>query len=454
MINLFQQGEHKIVLGDSLRDDNEQTHSHISIKYNWTPNSGFDTASGTIAAQDSDISIIQKDGTNDFGYSGWRSEHPDREQLALFWDTEKSAFVLEKVQASYEVNIESGTNITSDTIKRHARLEKPAHEQAGDNANAPLKADASNPFDFRHFLEEAKQTAASNGSGKTPVPGARTPLNGTSSPSLGAHRFRSPQLEATQITDGIPSRKTGGSGRRTQKASKPPSRTKPAVTAKPKASSQALSSEKVIDSDSSDEDNHVQDSSKPPKGHHRNTSNISISVTEHNDDNNNDGLQIVGESPPRSVPKKGYKIDRNAFRSTQGTPKLGSSSARPGQTSQDTVMHDADDASDAELERILEGNDNDDVDDMSLDKPPEPVRPSLKELKAARRRQSIAAKKQRVKEPTPPPALKQSDSIDEDEIARELEDALEEEFKNNDAGDGLGISQQAGDDESDISEEE
>lgn len=461
MINILQPGEHRIILGDSLKDDAEQTHTHVGIKYNWTPQTGFHGASGTLKADGENVWLKQQKGNEHYDYSGWQPEQPDAEQLALFWDSEKSAFILEKVQASYEVNIDSGTNVTSDTIKRHARLEKPTQQESGDDNNDDQKADPKNPFDFRHFLSQAKLASGTNNAGgKTPVPGARTPMNGVSSPLLGAARFRSPQLGPAQITNDVPSQKSGLQGRGAQKAKKPVSR--PAVSRRPLTSdrpkppsqtqaSQALSSEKVIDSDSSDDEQPAQPSSKPLKTHHRNTSNISISVTEHNDDN---GLLIVGgDSPPRSVPKSGYKIDKSAFRSTQGTPKLGSSTVRTSHASEDVDMPDVDDI---ELERILEADNNDDVEEIELEpeKTPEPVRPSLKELKAARRRQSASAKKQKVKEPTPPPAMKQQDSIDEDEIARELERELAEDADNDDGGVGLGISEQAANEESDVSEEE
>ncbi|KAK5069722.1 hypothetical protein LTR64_008095 [Lithohypha guttulata] len=455
-------GDYRILLGETFKDDHETAIKNISVKYNWIPKNGFQNSFGTIKTTGDDVSLNYEHGHDAYDYDGWVLEEPDHEQLALVWNAEKSAFILEKLDLSLEVNIQAGTNITSEFVKRHGRLERQAgHDLHGqdtvDNLFATEESgnpDASNPFDFRHFLEEAKEATEKaghrTGGGRTPVPGARTPMSGLSSPLLGAghHPLRplTPAVGSIEIIDATDREMNEYPDRRRQKALKP-SKLKTKVTRKPASftkakgvpqshSKEVLSSEKVIDSDS--------------------------------DSDASDRPSIAATVPRKTIKTQNRKRSSGLIPSKDkgddSDPDMDSSSApKASHTPQvDVEMPDIDDENMKYFQDIDDEAENDgDVDELILDEPTEPTTPPppppTKELKQKKRRQSSTSKAQKVKAPSPSPPLLQHDSIDEDDLAAELEAELaaQQEGDDSEGGIGLGIGiQQQDDDESDISEEE
>ena len=501
MVDIHQPGDHKIVLGDSVKDEADVSLSHFGVKYNWIPKSGFENSDGTIKNLGGKWSLNYDDGESQYDYSGWLAAQQDSSpQLALFYDAEKSAFVLEKVAASLEMNMRSGTNLTSDQVKRHAKLERSqkAQDLETNAASADLTAqgdegpaDKKNPFDFRHFLEEAKEAAEKashhGAGGRTPLPGGRTPLSGVASPLLGAghHPFQqanTPSFGPLEIVDATGKEMNEFPDRRRQKAVKP-SKSKAGATRKPQTTTKArtaqrseqpksLSKEVVVDSDSSDDASADMSDRpspvaapavrRPTKTHQRNISNTSIPSIVHD----NNGLETE-DNTSTARPKSGYKINRDAFRSGTNTPMLGQSTDRPEsrQWNADIHMPDADEEEDEDMKYFQDDDEeevdnNADVDDLVLDEglpARSPSPPPIQAPKPMKRRQSSILKQRRPRSPSPP--RPQHDDLEDDDIAKELEAELEKMQgvdEEDEGGVGLGIGMGGGgdDEEEDISEEE
>ncbi|KAK5937338.1 hypothetical protein PMZ80_010344 [Knufia obscura] len=521
MVDIHQPGEHRIILGDSLKDGANSS-SRMSIKYNWTPKEGLNNSSGTIKGTKDDLTLSYQHNESKYDYEGWLSEQPeDTPQLALFYDKEQSAYVLEKLTASLNVNIKSGTGLSSDYIKRHAQLPKSQSEsEANGNRNdsndlfddgEDETPDPSNPFDYRNFLDEAKE-AAEKQSSRTPLPGGRTPMSGLSSPlPAGGHlSSNTPSFGPIEIKSGSKNMPPETTDRRRRKAAnatttstKPTSSRKAQTTTRPKPTTktkqpQALLQEMILDSDPDSSDDASADMSDRPspasakkptetKTHHRNISAQSPRIIVDNDASDDCDLEIDTGSPPPETRKRNYKIDPSAFRSGTGTPQLGRTAQRSGYDQRpvsrgsnvdvDVEMRDADE-DDADKYKYLESDDeepdhNGDVDELILDdgdgdgdtKPRSPTPPPVQAPKP-KRRQSSALKSRRPKAPSPPP-LQASNSMEDDDggLAAELEAALEREqaeqemrMREEEGGVGLGIGVGGGgggqDEEEDISEEE
>lgn len=365
MVDITQPGDYPILLGDSLKDDASPSSSYISLRYNWIPKSGLANKTGKISATSSGLSLEYDRNGEKLKYTGWLADRPDTDQspqLALFYDPARSAFVVEKVSAAFNFNLHSGTNITPDHTNRHSQIAR----QGGSSADADTDAldedaddedaDDSNPFDYRHFLAEARDNAekAGNSDNRTPLQGGRTPISGLSSPMGGTHPFQSttPQfgpteiIDATHIEDGP---EWGGHRRRAKVASKAKATRKvntSTVRAKAKTSpatkagqsqQKPLSTERVHESSDSDSDSSTAQparvtsttkskqskkttpnkKAKPPGRSPPRSPAIVV-----NNDSDSGGLEIDSGSPPPASRKSGYKIDAEAFRSMSGTPAL------------------------------------------------------------------------------------------------------------------------------------
>ncbi|KIX99796.1 uncharacterized protein Z520_04432 [Fonsecaea multimorphosa CBS 102226] len=424
-----QSGDYPIILGDSLKADAKAQDMFLNIRYNWQPKSGFDNISRegrlTKAGGGDDryhLDILSDGGDSSAKYhyvgnksashAGEPSEGPPEDQqptrsLALVFDQSKSAFVLEAISASLDMNLKAAPGIMSSKDARELpQLPPPGHGHQsstkqpaaaaaaanGGHAAAPSSSDdetppdPSNPYDFRHFLAEArenleKSTTAAPGN-RTPVPGGnRTPImSGTSTPVPPGNRFlpTTPQSRPTSVVPaGASKASSSSSQQRKKKAAEDlprggpgPGRDRgaPATTTKtssgtkrdgPKSSHthQPLSKARISDSD--DEDDTVEapvtrgvvpppppPSNKPPntttttaskpnqakkdkagKGHTRNVSD-NIGSSPHIIINDDDGdLEIdMGSPPPDTARFRRGRVDPEMFRSHTATPIGGLSS--------------------------------------------------------------------------------------------------------------------------------
>lgn len=518
-VDIHQTADHPIVLGESLRDEGVSASSHLGIKYNWMPKNGFGQTSATLRGSWDDLKLTLENDDEAFHYKGWASDIPEEHpQLALIYDPQKSVYTLEKLSTLLNMNIKSASNISADQIRRYAPLAKSnkgethghhiAHDDLFDEDDDDVP-DTSNPFDYRNFLDEARQSIdkPSHTGGRTPLPGGGTPRSGLSSPAPapGPSFGSSPQFAPIEIVSS--SQKLEDHRRRRQAATTSKSKTtkKSRPLTKPRAaapSKQAapLSAERVIDSDSdgaasagaSDRPSPVSPpSTLPTKSRHRTVSSVSARSAPRSPRRVVHGgdLEIdAGSPPPQTRRKRDYMVDREAFRSQTGTPSLSRNPSRPGtrdrevgrEPHQDIEMPDAGPDADEQDEtmKYFQDDDDDDGDDepvkdadvdvlvlddggaaASPSPPPMPVH-----APQPRRRQSSTLKRRRPRSPSPPHAPTQhSISLDDDDdgaLAAELEAALEEQqaskaFDRDETSVGLGIGG-AGtqEDESDVSEEE
>lgn len=422
MVDIHQPGDYPILLGDSLKDDALAASSHVSLRYNWIPRSGLTGNTGKIKTVPDGISLAYDRNGEALKYTGWVAERSDADQnpqLALFYDSSRSAFVVERLAATLDLNLHSGTNITPDHINRHSQIVKPgatSQNANGDNEDEDESPDESNPFDYRHFLTEAKETAekATLAGNKTPLPGGHTPMSGLSSPMGGAHLLQSdtPQfgpveiIDASHIEDGpewgdrrhhFKSATKNKNARKTKAATMAMARAKPKASSTTKSTSQSkpLSSERVQSSDSdSDSDAEPapvappkpkQIKKTPPKKITQPPARSPAIVVDNDSDSG--GLEIQSGSPPPSLRKRGYKIDADAFRSQSGTPAITRPVSSQSNADMDVDMPDADEEaevdadvdvddeynkylasdSDEDMNSNIRRNTNADVDDLILD---------------------------------------------------------------------------------------
>lgn len=382
-VDLRRSADYPIILGDSLKNESgKATDSLVNIRYNWQPKSGLGSRKSklTKAGDKYDLRVrpadsedeggeFQYQGTPNSQSAGSNSKNSTK-GLALIFDKSKSAFVLESISTSLDMNLKSGTGFPSKSARELPQL--PTHNgdsprSTNDNSQSVAKGkspppiedepgDSSNPFDYRHFIAEARDSLEKS----TRQAGDRTPLSGISTPvPPGASRFVSttPQFRATVSA---PKSSTTAQQRRkkeeasSSRAALGHTRTTSSTTAKASASAKrnptskvALSKETVSDSDSEADSETIAVSrlpapkasrpaggvgnaqrSKAPvgKGHNRNVS-ANIGSSPHiiiNDDDG--GLEIDMGSPEPEERNRRNRVDPEMFRSHTGTPIGGHSS--------------------------------------------------------------------------------------------------------------------------------
>ena len=511
LIDPRQPGDYPIILGESLKEYTKSKDSFINVRYNWQPKSGF------LDGRESKMKKIGERWHLDVSNSGSHGyqyvargpaeqsgiSEDGTKSLALIFDESKSAFILEAISATLDMNLKAGSGMSRENARELPQL--PRDLQMGTKESQPKghantssddeSADASNPYDFRHFLAEARENAekATTVPGnRTPLPGSRTPLSGTSTPIPGGNRLpTTPQFRSTPATK--PSKPTE---QRKKKNEVPPRNTKATskTTAKreiPKTT-QALSKATISDSDSDDQTIDVARApapraaiSKPTqpargKGHNRNIS-ANIGSSPHiiiNDDDG--GLEIdMGSPPPEESRSRRGRVDPEMFRSHTGTPIGGLSSnlgsrpvsrppiEEPARGGAFVRERDRDnDVKMRDIEAASEDDEDEDVEEFELGSPREkskvPRRGDVSrdvESDDEGRGRGRRPQQQQVEEaaPTPPqPTTYEED--DEDLLEAALEAALEEEDDSQHGGIGLGIgmanNNTQDDDESEVSEEE
>jgi hypothetical protein len=376
-------GEYPIILGDSLKG-RESSSGFVNIRYNWQPKSGFKSRDSKLAGsgdkyqlvvqgEDSDDGEYQYDGTLESQESGKDDEKPS--SLALIFDKSKSAFVLESISSSLDMNLKSGPGRSSrdardlpqlPTTSRPSRLAAQADTDRATSPSANSETpDPSNPYDFRHFLAEARENiekSAAQPGNRTPIPGGMTPLSGISTPVTSAStRFKATTPQFRPTTSKPPPQKGGKSAdppRTARGSSGPSSKTGPTKrdTAKQPSSSSAqpLSKARITHSDDEDDDDDEEASTidvsrivssrpststnttkpttskftNPPASasarrgrHHARTISANIGSSPHIIINDDDGdLQIDMGSPPPEDRARRTRVDPEMFRSHTGTP--------------------------------------------------------------------------------------------------------------------------------------
>ena len=450
--------EYPVLLGDSLRNRSDSKDQLLNIRYNWQPKSGLRDLPGSLKKTSIGYSLAMGNGTDNsitYYYKGHvRPEADDSGSYALIFNKEKSAFVLESIAKSVDMNVEEGPSMRYEDAKELRQLPK-ASKQVKPIANGETKgsgadsddADSSNPFDFRHFLSEAKENAEKapvRAGSSTPLPGSRTPMSGFASPAPGAARFggKTPQARPTPTSKPVQKKRKTEASKQSRLHS--PVRQKPAKKAESKPK-EVLSKERISDSDDEMSDTITVAKAAPPqKGHSRHVSGSNFGRSPHIVVNDGDLEIDMGSPPPEERGRKRGRIDLGAFRSHTGTPVMGRGTNRPPKEEARPETPESDREEDGDVEEL------------------ELPSPRAKRLSMAGSRsvsvvEPLLTSSQPEPAPTPP---NQPADDDDDDLAAELEAALEEEDEGTggrQAGYGLGISgasQRVEDDESEVSEEE
>jgi hypothetical protein len=511
-IDPHRQAEYPVLLGESLRGNAGAKAQFYSLQYNWKPKvisakqrTVITKADGQSSGDTSYLLTIQEPGAEDKPYTYTGKVNKASEQsgsptsspvdqtasLALVFNEEKSAFILEKISAALDFNITSAPGQSRADIQAHPQLtsgNKPdegtgalrrrTSSSSNDDDDEP---DAANPYDYRHFLEEAKANIEKGLGSRTPIPGG---LSGFPSPAPTASRFRAGSGPGTPLHKPVtstPSTQTkkrkisdqraqdsriGASTTATHKAPATKPRPKPAVS--PASSkSKPLSKARISDSDEEIGDT-ITLSRPPPAGNAKNQSNKPPAATTRTGyapsprievDEAADLVIDMGSPPPPVARRQPPRVDSPfaiARTINPGTSLLDS----PEALEEDEEEQDAEGEPDYDLVIMDPGTDADvpmrdvdsDVEDLVLGSP------AASTTKAPSVDVGVSAV--RVD------ADVDADEDEDDELAAELEAALENDDEDGEQGGpvghgggvGLGISTggggAGGEDESEISEEE
>ncbi|KAK5064809.1 hypothetical protein LTR84_000643 [Exophiala bonariae] len=405
-VDLRRPADYPIILGDSLKSESgKATSSFVNIRYNWQPKSGLGSRKSklTKAGDKYDIRVrptdsddeggdFQYQGTTNSQAAGGNSKNATK-SLALIFDKSKSAFVLESISTSLDMNLKSSTGFSSKSARELPQLPTnngDSPRSSNDHTQPPGKSklsppiedepgDSSNPFDYRHFIAEARDSLEkSTQQQQQRQAGDRTPLSGISTPvPPGASRFVSttPQFRATasssKISSAAQQRKKkedatssrGGLGHSRTTSSTTAKAAAAAASVKRNPTSKAsLSKETISDSDSDADSETIAVSRlpapkasrpaavsnaqrpKPPiaKGHTRNVS-ANIGSSPHIIINDDDGdLEIdMGSPEPEERNRRNHRVDPEMFRSHTNTP-LGGHSSNFGNTNRPSQQRPGD----------------------------------------------------------------------------------------------------------------
>lgn len=453
--------EYPVLLGESSKQSDHRSTSMV-LRYNWKAQKSSTISRTHMVKAKADsgdaYELILEDRLHKdqpYKYAGQASqkassreaedeEYDPDQSLALSWDPAKSAFILEPISASLDFNLTSAPDQTQREINAHKKLQRTtSHDAEADpeasnilnaqSSDSDSDPDVSNPYDFRHFLAEAREGISNStdarsrtpvpgsrtpilgsrtpipGSG-TPIPGSRIPLPGLNSPALGA-KTSMPQFHATS-----------GPTVKKRKLERSPAPVRKPAPRRPATSTQPLSSERIVDSDSDSEAdvplaNHRKAltalNSPPSHSQQARTSSPHLIVSDASA-----SLEIDLGSPPPEKEKftqRKRKINPDAFR--RNLAKRASPPPEP--ETADVEMTDAD------------------VEELELGSP-----------HAASRAMSMSsAVHGRIEKDA------NAEEEDDDGLAAELAAALEEEEEEGLVL-GLGISTVGKEDESEVSEEE
>jgi hypothetical protein len=279
--------EYSVFLGEAFNHSDHGSTS-LSLRYNWKaqksspiskmhvtktkpgPGDAYDLTIEDRLHKDQPYRYTGQVTERSSGRKGENEEDDSNQSLALVWDPAKSAFILEPLSASLDFDLTSAPDQTQREVDAHKKLQRTISNDAEADSQAPSgpklqyldsdsDPDANNPYDFRHFLAEARENvsnATKDGrrtpvpGSRTPLPGSRTPLPGLSSPALGAAaKTSTPQIHATSGPSPLKKRKPTHSPNPIRKPKSQPTAQKSADAKR----TQPLSSERIIDSDSDSE---------------------------------------------------------------------------------------------------------------------------------------------------------------------------------------------------------
>jgi len=215
-IDLSAPSSFNLRLGPSLSKQGDG-HRYRNVRYNYKPQAaqGATVASKILPGKQPNASILSlTDGDKEWKYRGQHKEDEDMYVLVLSGEGKKEV-VLERLNSSDAVNLTRTPedNDEESLARKHPHLTEEESDNdtddiLGDEGNAEdATPDASNPFDFRHFLkaveEESKRKEA------TPQPTRSTigtPMHSTATPV--ARPAKPTPAKATTASAALKKRKT------------------------------------------------------------------------------------------------------------------------------------------------------------------------------------------------------------------------------------------------------
>jgi hypothetical protein len=478
LIDPSRQAEYPITLGKSFSEKEARAvgvEQMLNVRCNWRSKKIAQKQILTKSQRSTDPYrlVVREDAQEPYKYDGAiepQTEGPRSSHLALVFDKEKSAFVLESISASLNFNLTyaaTKSNIdelprlqtTSGATNKSVQTDDPRDDEDEDEEpdSEDSGAKVGDPYDYRHFLAEARADAAAGNS--TP----KTSGLGAVSPTLAKSRIVTTALPASPLQSPF----TAGSKRRkvdqksaSEELSKG-SATGPSNGSKPKAwvgatNSKAKSRPVQSTSTSDKAKGKRQPRATNDKSSHRpgtaspQTYGASpqIIVDEASD------LTIDMGSPPPAV-KTRHKINLDAFSSHSRAQSRAESTSvsPPGRASPAPRSHDQEWRAGAGKERENSADDDDDdlndndIEDLALPSP-----------RATRASNATANRITKYDSPlngvNHQNGVHADDDDDDDGLAAELEAVFEREDEAANGAVGLGILADQADDESEVSEEE
>ncbi|KAF3035282.1 hypothetical protein E8E12_000940 [Didymella heteroderae] len=162
-------------ISDQIRREDRSGSGFSSVKYNHKPNLASGTRSTKLKLADNNTYNLSLRDTHDSGdrdmfvFNGARTA-PSKSYVLLFDQTTQKA-TLERLTDTYTFNLSSknGADVSShyskiypkkthkDSVHDREEGEVDLFDDAGDEANEGTVPDATNPYDFRHFLNAVKK---------------------------------------------------------------------------------------------------------------------------------------------------------------------------------------------------------------------------------------------------------------------------------------------------------
>ena len=375
-------GEYPVILGEKLANGTDASSNRFyGIRYNYKSKNSSSKQTTTIKQGASnrtfDLNIDDFPEGRDpisFKYQGSvdpKSSASDRKPtaLALVFDQDKQVFVVEPISAELNFNLVAGPG----QLRQYPQLpvldaldddEIDQQELFGEGGSSAASEDegpdSNNPFDYRHFMEQARATTniiTENKLGASPSIQPQssngkflTTSKSTSSPAVTAVTKPKPRPANTKASSqnavkAPPSRSTAKSGSTKSKS-------KLATTSKQNPKSAA-----VITASDEDSDDEMPLASQAP-------ANPKIRVSQSKATNHGysspqvvfdeaSGLEIDMGSPP-PIPRNRGRIDPSEFasRSPSNSLSANQSPANPSDDESDEDMEDVQDNGDSDVEAL------------------------------------------------------------------------------------------------------
>lgn len=179
-IDLRSQATYPLRLGASIAKAPDSKR-YASVRYNHKPTSivSSDVKSTIKPSEEADATLlILQDGDKDYTYSGRRSNVADDYVLVSTASGKNKEVVLERLEACHEFNLIEAPSETDrgKLASRYPQLPISAdrEKQNREVSIVDQPADASNPFDYRHYLKAQKKRNSDRGA-DTPLSRAETP---------------------------------------------------------------------------------------------------------------------------------------------------------------------------------------------------------------------------------------------------------------------------------------